>query len=111
MKMKKLTITGLILAIMAMGVFLACAWAAKKAKSGPKYMKIKISTETGDIVEKVDENNNPATPLTPAELQQLYNTKNPRHIATILHTHSSPGCVYIVIGGWGFSKCGFPPPP
>ena len=110
--MKKLTITGLILAILAMGVFLACATASnKKTKRGSKYFKIKIDTETGAVVEKVDENNNPATQLTPAELQQLYNTKNPRHIATILHTHSSPGCVYIVIGGWGFKKCGFPTPP
>jgi hypothetical protein len=94
-----------------MGVFLACAGVAKNTKRGPKYMKIKISTETGDVVEKVDENNNPATQLTPAELQQLYNTKNPSHIGTILHTHSSPGCVYIVMGGYGFKICGFPPPP
>jgi hypothetical protein len=111
MKMKKLTITGLVLAIIAVGVFLACAQAPKKAKSGPKYMKIKISTETGDVVEKVDENNNPATQLTPAELQQLYNTQNPRHIGTILHTHSSPGCAYLVIFGWAYRICDFPTPP
>jgi hypothetical protein len=110
--MKKFTIIGLILAIIALGVFLACAGASnKKTKSGPKYMKIKISTETGDVVEKADENNNPATHLTPAQLQQLYNTQNPRHIGTILHTHSSPGCVYLVIGGWGFRICDFPTPP
>jgi len=110
-KMKKFTIIGVVLAIIAMGVFLACAGVSTKTKSGSKYFKIKIDTETGAVVEKVDENNNPATQLTPAELQQIYDTQSPKHIGTILHTHSSPGCVYVVIRGWGFKICDFPPSP
>ena len=100
--MRKFTITGLILAIMAMGVFLACAGAAKKVKRGSKYMKITISTETGQLVKVTDENDDAANQLTRAELQQIYKTKNPQHIGTILYTHSSPGCVYISIGGVPF---------
>jgi len=103
--MKKLTITGLILAIMAMGVFLACAGASKKTKSKSKHMKITISTETGQLVKVTDENNNPATQLTPAELQQIYNTQSPQHIGTILYTHSSPGCVILTLGGTSYLIC------
>jgi len=93
------------LAIVAMGVFLACAGAAKKTKSKSKHMKITISTETGQLVKITDENGNPAKKLTPAELQQIYDTQNPQHIGTVLYTHSSPGCVTIVFGGWAFQTC------
>ena len=103
--MKKLTIiTGLILAIITLGVFLASAQAPTKTKRGSKYFKIKISTETGEIVEKGDENNNPAAALTPQELQQVY-LKAPIHIGEILYTHSSPGCVYVIIRGRGYKVC------
>jgi len=103
--MKKFTIIGLILAIIAMGVFLACAGVAKNTKRGPKYMKIKISTETGKLVKVTDENNNKATELTPTELQQLYQSQAPQHVGTILYTHSSPGCVIIHIGGTALRIC------
>jgi hypothetical protein len=68
-------------------------------------MKIKISTETGEVVKVTDENNNKATELTPAELQQIYQTKNPNHIGTLLYTHSSPGCIIVHIGGKIFKIC------
>jgi len=68
-------------------------------QGGSKYMKIKISTETGEVVKVKDENNNKATELTLAELQQIYDTQNPQHIGTILYTHSSPGCVTVIVGG------------
>ena len=103
--MKKFTIIGVVLAIIAMGVFLACAQVPKKTKSGSKYFKIKIDTDTGQVVEKVDGNNDPATELTPQEIQQLYQNQAPQHIGTILFTHSSPGCVCIVIGGRVFRVC------
>ena len=74
-------------------------------KSGSKYMKIKISTETGEVVKVTDENNNKATELTPAEVQQIYKTQNPLHVGTILYTHSSPGCVIIHIGGTALRIC------
>jgi len=103
--MKKLTITGLILAIMAMGVFLAHAGPAKKVKVKSKHMKITISAETGKLVKVTDEYENSAKQLTPAELQQVYDTQNPQHIGTILYTHSSPGCVYLIIGGFAKVIC------
>jgi hypothetical protein len=102
--MKRFMTVGLVLAIIALGVFLACAQAPTKTKSGSKYFKIKIDTETGDVVEKVDGNNNPATELTPQELQQVY-LKGPIHIGEILYTHSSPGCVYIIYRGKCFKVC------
>jgi hypothetical protein len=68
-------------------------------------MKIKIETETGKVVKIVDEKGKKATELTPAELQQIYQTKSPTHIGEILHTHSSPGCVVVIIGGWAFQLC------
>ena len=103
--MKKMTIIGVVLAILAMGVFLACAGVSKKTKRGSKYFKIKIDTDTGQVVEKVDGNNNPATELTPPEIQQLYQSLAPQHVGILLFTHSSPGCVYIVIGGRVFRVC------
>ena len=75
------------------------------AKKQSKYMKIKINTETGEVVKKADEHNVDATPVDPAELQQVYQSQGFTHVGTILHTHSSPGCVYIVIGGWAFKIC------
>ena len=74
-------------------------------KSGSKYIKIKIETETGKVVKIVDEKGNKATELTPAELQQIYQTQAPKHIGEILHTHSSPGCIILVILGWPFMIC------
>jgi hypothetical protein len=105
MKMKKFTIIGLVLAIIAVGVFLACAQAPTKAHSGSKYFKIKIDTDTGQVVEKVDGNNNPAKELTPQEIQNLYQNLAPQHIGILLFTHSSPGCVYFVVGGRAFRVC------
>jgi len=103
--MKKFTITGMILAIMAVGVLLACTKVYTKTKGGSKHMKITLSTETGELVKITDENNNPAKQLTPAELQQIYKTKNPQHIGTILYTHSSPGCIVFTIGGYAYKVC------
>ena len=74
-------------------------------KSGSKFIKIKINTETGELVKVTDEKNNPATPLDPAELQQIYQTQAPKHIGEIIHTHSSPGCIIVIILGWAFKIC------
>jgi hypothetical protein len=60
-------------------------------KSGSKKIKIKLKTQTGELESITDENNNPGTELTPAELQKIYQTQSPKHIGTILYTHSSPG--------------------
>jgi len=62
------------------------------SKKGSKYMKIKIKTETGEVVKVVNEKNNKATQITPAELEQMYQSQaGVQHVGTILYNHSSPG--------------------
>lgn len=80
-------------------------------KKPSKYMKLKINTETGEVVKKVDEHGADAIPVDAAELQQVYQSNGFTHVGTILHTHSSPGCIFVVIGGWAFKICNWPPPP
>ena len=75
------------------------------AKSGSKYLKIKIDTETGKIVKKVDGDQDPATPVSQEEINQIYQNQGFKHVATILHAHASPGCAYLNIGGWWFKVC------
>ena len=74
-------------------------------KSGSKYFKIKIDTETGTIKKKVDENNNEASPVPQEEIDQIYQNQGFKLVGTILHSHSSPGCVYLNLGGWWFKIC------
>lgn len=62
------------------------------SKSGSKYMKIKISTETGEVLKIKDEKENMGTEITAEELAQMYQSPGGvKHVATILYTHSSPG--------------------
>jgi hypothetical protein len=57
-------------------------------------MKIKINTETGELVKITDEKNNPASEMTPEEVEQMYQNQNGfEYVGLLLHTHSSPGCV------------------
>ena len=74
-------------------------------KSGSKYMKIKIETETGNIVKIVDEKGNNATKVDPAQMEQISQSQGFKHVGTILHAHSSPGCVYFMLGGRAFKIC------
>ena len=75
-------------------------------QGGSKYFKIKIDAETGEVVKKGDEKGNAATEITPAALEQLYqNQAGVKHVGTILHAHSSPGCVYIIYRGKCFKVC------
>ena len=78
------------------------------AQGGSKFFKLKINTETGQIVKKVDENNNPATQVSQQEIDDIYQNQGFKHVATILHSHSSPGCVYISMGSLTFKLCGLP---
>ncbi len=75
------------------------------AKGGSKYFKIKVNTETGEIVKKTDGDGNDATPVSQEEIDQIYQNQGFKHVAQILHTHSSPGCIYLNIGGWWFKIC------
>ena len=74
--------------------------------SGNKKMKVKVKKSTGEIVEVTDENNALGIPVDPTELQQIYESPDGfRYVGVILHTHSSPGCVYYIIGGNAYKFC------
>ena len=76
------------------------------AKGGSTKMKIKIKTDTGGVDKITDENNNEATEMTPDEIEQMYQSPDgPKYIGTILHTHSSPGCVVYCSGGKCYMVC------
>jgi hypothetical protein len=74
-------------------------------KGGSKKMKIKVPTATGNPVEIMDENNNAATPVTQAEMDQIYQGSGFTYVGTILHAETSPGCVYIIYRGKCFKIC------
>jgi len=76
-------------------------------KGGPKFFKLKINTETGEIVDKADEDDNPVTEVTQQEIDDIYQNQGFKHVATILHTHASPGCIFVIIGGKAFKLCNF----
>jgi len=65
-------------------------------KGGSKHMIITLETETGKAVKIVDENGNQATPVDPAELQQISQGQGVKFVGVILHAQSSPGCVYVI---------------
>jgi hypothetical protein len=75
-------------------------------KSGSKHMKIKLDTATGKMVKLVDENGNPATPVSQADMDQLYQSQSGfKYVGVILHAESSPGCLYFIVGGRAFKVC------
>ena len=73
-------------------------------KGGSNYMKIKIDIKTHKAKVK-DENNNPSTPVTQAEIDQIYQNQGFKHVGTVLYAESSPGCLYYVVGGWAVKIC------
>ena len=76
------------------------------AKGGSKKMKIKVRTQTGKVDPIVDENNNPATKVDPAEIQQIYESQSGfKFVGLILHAESNPRCVYYVYGGDVYRLC------
>ncbi len=75
-------------------------------EGGSKYMKITLNTETGEVVEVVDENGNEATRVDPEEVKKIYHSKDGlRYVGLILHAHSSPGCFYWVYNGYFYQIC------
>lgn len=73
-----------------------------------RYINIKLEMETGRMVEIVDENGKKADPVSQAEIITIYESDiGFKHIGTILHTHSSPGCVTVKIAGKAFRLCDF----
>lgn len=74
-------------------------------KTGSKYMKIKIKTENGEILKIKDENGMDATEVSVEEAELVQKDPDTKCVATILHTHSSPGCIYVVVRGWVRKIC------
>ena len=71
-----------------------------------KHMIITVETKTGKVVKVVDENGNDATEVDPKDIEEIYKSKDGfKYVSTILHAHSSPGCVYISWGGNYYALC------
>jgi hypothetical protein len=70
-----------------------------------KKIKIKVKKVGGEIVKVSDENNNPATPVTQTEIDQIYQNQGFKHVGVILYAESSPGCYYFVFGGSLYMIC------
>ena len=103
--MRRSIFIGLILTGMAVGVLLACTEVFTMAKETSKYTIITVETATGKIVGVADEKGNQATKVDPKEIEEIYDRGGFTHVSTILHAHSSPGCVYIRIRGWPVKVC------
>ena len=77
-----------------------------KGRSKSKHMIITLEAEGGKIVSVVDENGRKATKLSSKELDRIHKSRRGlRHVGTILHSHSSPDCLYFIIGGWAVRIC------
>jgi hypothetical protein len=75
-------------------------------KGRSKQIVITADTETGKILSVKDENGTPATIVGEDEIQKAYESPNGfKYIGTMLFTHSSPGCVWVVIGGRYYRIC------
>ena len=71
-----------------------------------KQMIITADTQTGKIVSVVDEKGKKATRVDPEEMDKIYASEDGfKFVGTVLYTHSSPGCYYIVSGGWAYRIC------
>lgn len=77
------------------------------AKSGSRYMIIKVDTQTGKVVTPPeDEKGRKAVKVSQKEINEIYQSKNGfKHVAGVLYARNSPGCIYISIGGWWFKIC------
>ena len=79
-----------------------------KTAKPPKKRKIKIEIdyETGEIIDVKGHDPNPISEkkLTQAEIDQLLLGKH-TYIGQLVFTHSSPGCVTYILGGWAVQIC------
>jgi hypothetical protein len=74
--------------------------------SRSKHMIVTVETATGKVVKVADERGRKATKVSARKLQQISKSRSGfRYVATILHSHSSPGCVYYVYLGSAFAIC------
>jgi uncharacterized ion transporter superfamily protein YfcC len=98
--MGKVLLTVLVLMLTCSLVIAAGTFATNTTiKGGSKQFKIKVKKLNGEIEEVLHENNNQSTPVTQAELNQIYQSQNGfRYVGVILHAQTNPTCVYILSG-------------
>jgi hypothetical protein len=64
------------------------------------------ATVFDNFIEQLEKEGNVDRPYTADENKHPYKTTNPnsppKHVGVILHTHSSPGCTWMIINGWPF---------
>jgi hypothetical protein len=103
--MKRFIIIGAILAGAAVCVLIAHQKVFTVTNVGPgsgsKYMKIKVDTRTGMVKSKKNEDEVAAEEVS----KQVFDRSNPTSVAEIFWSHTSPGCVWIVIGGNYYRIC------
>ena len=76
-------------------------------QGGKKKMKIKVKKATGEIDAVLHENDDPATPVTEAELQQIYQSPDGfRYVGVILHAVTNPKCTYVITASGRAVKVG-----
>jgi hypothetical protein len=76
----------------------------KKPKKS-KWIKIRIDFESGEIEDvKAHDPGGSEQQLTQEELDQLLQGPH-QYIGKLVHTHSSPGCVTYILGGWARKIC------
>jgi hypothetical protein len=67
------------------------------AQGGSKKIKIKVKTENGEVDQISDNSDNDATPVTPQELIDIYQSPNGfKYVGVILHAVTNPRCVYVI---------------
>jgi Na+-transporting NADH:ubiquinone oxidoreductase subunit NqrC len=101
-RMGNVLLTVLVLVLTCSLIIAAGSSTAKTtSKSGKKLIKMWVDKANGQILKvkhvKDDGSEGDAIPVSPPQSAQ--------YIGTILYTHSSPGCVYYVIGGTALKVC------
>jgi hypothetical protein len=73
---------------------------------GSQKTIITLDTESGKVISIVDEYGKEASRVSPEEVDKIYgDEKGFRYVSTVLHAHSSPGCIYIRLGGTTYKIC------
>ncbi len=76
-------------------------------ENGSQYMIIKVDTESGRVVDPPEDEKGRRAEEVPCEvIDKIYRSDTGfKYVATILHAHSSPGCIYLQIGGNAYKIC------
>ena len=77
---------------------------SKKPKKS-KWIKIRIDFESGEVEEvKTHDPGGSEKQLNQQEIDELLQGSH-QYIGKLVHTHSSPGCVTYILGGWARKIC------